>query len=120
VLGGAQQPQRVMTLTFEREHGVDDVLEHPRPGERALLRDVTDQHDRERALLGQRHELVRASSDLHHRTGRGTEQRIVHGLDRVDDDDRRLHFVDRSDDLRQRRLGQQPQVGSHRGEALGA
>ena len=120
VLGRAQQPQRVMALTLEREHRVDDVLEHPRPGERALLRDVTDEHDRQLALLGDGHELVRAPAHLHHRTGRRAEQRIVHGLDRVDDDDRRLHLVDGGDDLRQRRLGQQPQVGAHRGEPLGA
>ena len=29
-----QQAQRVVALALEREHGVDDVLEHARPGER--------------------------------------------------------------------------------------
>ena len=36
--------QRVAAVAVEREHGVDDVLEHARPGERAVLGDVTDEH----------------------------------------------------------------------------
>ena len=42
VLQGAQHAQRVMAITLEREHGVDDVLERARPGEGAVLGDVPD------------------------------------------------------------------------------
>ena len=96
VLGGAQQPQRMMAFAFERQHGVDDVLEHPRPGQRALLGDVPDEHDRQVALLGDGHQLVGAAAHLDDRPGRRAERRLVHGLDRVDDDDRRLDLVDRA------------------------
>ena len=35
-------------IALEEEHHVDQVLEHARAGERALLRDVADQHERRR------------------------------------------------------------------------
>ena len=38
----------MVALALERQHGVDDVLEHARPGEAAVLGDVTDEHDRRR------------------------------------------------------------------------
>ena len=46
MLDRAQQAQRVMAVAFEAEHGVDDVLEHPRPGEAAVFGDMADEHDR--------------------------------------------------------------------------
>ena len=42
VLQRAQHAQRVVPIAFEGEHGVDDVLERARPGERTVLGDVTD------------------------------------------------------------------------------
>ena len=33
VLGRAEQPECVMTVALELQHGVDDVFEHPRAGE---------------------------------------------------------------------------------------
>ena len=47
VLQRVQHAQRVVAVAFEREHGVDDVLEHARPRERAVLGDVTDEHRRD-------------------------------------------------------------------------
>ena len=41
-----------MPLALERQDGVDDVLEQPRPGERALLGDVPDEHHRHATALG--------------------------------------------------------------------
>ena len=49
VLQRAQHPQRVVAVAFERQHGVDDVLEHARPGERAVLGDVADEQRRDAA-----------------------------------------------------------------------
>ena len=34
VLDRTQQPERVVTVALERQHRVDEVLEHPGPGER--------------------------------------------------------------------------------------
>ena len=62
--------QRVAAVAVEREHGVDDVLEHARPGERALLGDVADEHRGAAALLGLLHEPVRAVAHLRDRPGR--------------------------------------------------
>ena len=52
VLDRPQQPQGVMPLALERQHRVDGVLERPRPGERAVLGDVADEHDGDVAALG--------------------------------------------------------------------
>ena len=52
VLDRPQQAQRVVAVALEGEHGVDDVLEHPGPGEAALLGDVADEHDGDAAVLG--------------------------------------------------------------------
>ena len=35
-----------MRIAFEIQHGIDDVLEHARPGDRALLGHVPDQDAR--------------------------------------------------------------------------
>ena len=69
MLLGPQQPKRVVPLALEGEHGVDDVLEHARARERALLGDMADEDHRGRAGLGQLHELRRALPHLCHRTG---------------------------------------------------
>ena len=48
VLRGAEQAQRMVTFALERQHGVDDVFEHARAGQRAVLGDVPDEDDRRR------------------------------------------------------------------------
>jgi hypothetical protein len=51
VLDRAHQPEARMRVAFEVEHRVDDVLEHARPGDRAVLGDVPDEdHDVPRCL----------------------------------------------------------------------
>ena len=47
VLHRAHDAVRVMLLALEIEHGVDDVLEHLRPGEAAVLGDVADEDRRQ-------------------------------------------------------------------------
>ena len=46
VLDRAHQAKARMRVALEVQHGVDDVLEHARPGDRAFLGDVTDQQHR--------------------------------------------------------------------------
>ena len=58
MLQRAQHAQRVVPVAFERQHGVDDVLERARPGERAVLGDVADEQRRDPELLGQPHAAV--------------------------------------------------------------
>ena len=50
VLHGAQDPVRAIAVALELEHAVDQVLEHARARDGALLRDVADE-DRGDALL---------------------------------------------------------------------
>ena len=119
VLHGAHEAQRVMTVALEGEHGVDDVLEHTRASETALLGDMTDEHHGEPAGLRRGDETGRALAHLGHRTGGRTQLGGEHGLDRVDDQQRGIDLVDRVEDVRQRGVGGQPQVGLQRAEPLG-
>ena len=60
VLDRAQDPELMAALAFEIDHGVDHVLEHPRPGDLAVLGHVPDQQERRAAPLGEADQLVRA------------------------------------------------------------
>ena len=119
VLHRPQQAQRVVPLALEGEHRVDQVLEHPGAGEPAVLRDVAHQHDADVAALGLGHQAVGAPPHLAHRARRRGEVGVVHRLDRVDDHDRRRQVVDVGHDVRERRLGHEPQRGRGHPHALG-
>ncbi|MFI4925733.1 MAG: ATPase domain-containing protein, partial [Vicinamibacteria bacterium] len=54
------EPERRMRVAFEIEHRVDDVLEHARTGDRAVLGHVADENDDDAALLGDARQLRRA------------------------------------------------------------
>jgi hypothetical protein len=69
VLDRADQAEAGMGVALEIEHGIDDVFEHARPGQRALLGHVADQDDRDAGLLGQPRQLRRAFAHLRHRPG---------------------------------------------------
>ncbi len=71
-------------VAVEREDGVDDVLEHARPGDGALLGDVADEQGGEVALLRELHEPVGAVAHLRDRAGCPRPIGIDHRLDRVD------------------------------------
>ena len=59
VLHAADQPQRRVPVALEVQHHVDQVLEHPRPGDAAVLGDVADQHAGDVPLLGDRRSAPR-------------------------------------------------------------
>ena len=54
VLQRAQRAVGALALALELQHAVDEVLEHARAGERALLRDVADEQDRDAARAWRR------------------------------------------------------------------
>ena len=64
VLGGAHDAQCMVAITLEREHGVDNVLEHARPSEASFFGDVANEDDGNVALLGFLHQSVRAPAHL--------------------------------------------------------
>ena len=87
VLERAHEAERRMRVAFEVQHRIDDVLEHARPGEIALLRHVADHDDGGARLLGDARELRRAFAHLRDRAGRGGQRFGINGLDRIDDGD---------------------------------
>jgi len=87
VLHGPQQAQTAVGLTLEIQHGIDHVLQHPRPGQRAFLGDMAHQEDRRTALLGIAHQQRRALAHLGHAARGGLQLLGEDGLDRVDHHD---------------------------------
>src|SRR5258705_8235786 len=85
-------------LSLEIEHGVDDVLEHARARDRALLGDMTDEKDRYVVTFRDLEESRGALAQLRHATGRGADHVGGHRLDRVDHGEDRPHLADRLDD----------------------
>ncbi len=96
-----------MRVALEIEHRVDDVLEHARAGDRALLGHVADEDHDDVALLGEPRQLRRAFAHLRDAARRGCQRLGVHGLDRVDDDDFGPQRAGSRDDRLELHLGQQ-------------
>ena len=64
---------RVMTLSLEVQHRVDNVLERFRPGKVAVLRHVADKHDRNVTALGSEQQMRRDLPHLADAPRRGLE-----------------------------------------------
>ena len=105
VLDGAEQPQRMVAVTFEGEHGVDDVFEHPRTSEATFFRDVSDEDHGDVATFCFLNESIGASADLNDRARCRPERWIGNCLDAVDHDQGWCDTVDRRDDVRERGFG---------------
>src|SRR5438270_362822 len=75
--------------------------------ERALLRHVADQEDRDVVALRELEEARRALAELRDPAGRGPDGVRAHRLDRVDDDERRPHAADGLDDRAEIGLGEE-------------
>ena len=88
VLRRAEQPQRRVPLALEVDDRVDEVLERLGPGDRAVLRHVADQHDRDPVALREVHQPQRRLADLADAPAAPVELVDGRGLDRVDDDAR--------------------------------
>ena len=84
VLEGAHQAERRMRVALEIQHGIDDMLEHARAGQGAVLGDVPDHDDGDAGLLGQARELGGAFAHLRHRTRRRSELAAIERLDGID------------------------------------
>jgi hypothetical protein len=86
-------------VALEIEHRVDDVFEHARPGQGALLGHVADQDHRDAGLFGQAGELRSAFADLRDRSRRRAELLRPQRLDRIDHRHLRLRRLQRGEDL---------------------
>src|SRR5437899_3709808 len=98
ILLAAQDAEAVVTLAFEVEHGVDDVLQHARPGDGALLVHVTDQEDRDVAALGEQHQASGAFPHLADAARRRGDAAHEDCLDGVDDRHHRPRLFEVLDD----------------------
>src|SRR6185503_10150125 len=64
VLRGTEQADRRVAVALERQHGVDQVLERLRAGDRAVFRDVSNEHDGNAIGLRQLHQPEGRTADL--------------------------------------------------------
>ena len=87
VLDRPDDPEPPVRLALEIEHGIDHVLQHPRPRERPVLGDVPDQKHGDGVFLRVAREPRRALPHLRDAARGGLQHVGEHGLDRVDDHD---------------------------------
>ena len=87
VLERAQRAVGPLALALELQHAVDEVLEHARAGQRALLGHVADEQHGDGARLGEPRDAVGDLAHLADDAGRAREVAGVQGLHRVDDAD---------------------------------
>ena len=93
VLVRAQNAVLAVRFAFEVEHRVDQMLEQPRPGDRAVFGDVADDERRAAGALRELHERLRAVANLRDAAGVRFRFGQPDGLNRIDDErERRLRF----------------------------
>ena len=73
-----------MAVAVEGEHGVDQVLDGPRPGQVAVLGDVAHQEERDAARLGHAGQALDAGAHLGQAAGGLAQLGVRDGLQRVD------------------------------------
>ncbi len=105
---------------FEEEDAVDEVLEHARAGNGALLGHVPDEDHRGVDALCNLEDRVRGLAHLPDRTGRARHSLRMEGLDRVDDTRIRPLGLERGQDVLQGRLGDDRHAESALAKALRA
>ena len=110
----------MMLLAFEVQDGVDDVLEHLRPGQAAVFRHVADEHRRQVPALRGEQQIGRGLPHLADAAGRRLHLERKDRLNRIDDEQRRLHAIDLLDQPLDARLGQQVERRAADAEALAA
>ena len=104
VLDAAQDAVEVVLVALELQHGVHNVLQHLRSGQRAFLVYMSDEQDRGAAALGILEQGSRTLANLCERTGRGLHALRLYRLYGVDDDKVGLHLFDVLVYLFERRL----------------
>jgi hypothetical protein len=86
ILVRAHDAKLAAVVAFEIQHGIDEMLEQPRTGDRAVLGDVPDEKGRAVRALGELHQRGRAVAHLRDAAGARFDFRQRHRLDRIDDD----------------------------------
>ena len=120
VLHAAHQAQPGVPVALELQHHVDQMLQQPRAGDRAVLGDVADQQRGHAALLGGADQRGRHLAHLGHPAGRAVHLGRGHRLHRVQHQQRGLHRVQVAEHGGQVRLGREIQLVVQRADAVGA
>ena len=110
ILDAAHNAMRVKSITFEVDHGIDDVLDDLGAGQGAGLGDVADEEDGNVHRLGEVDQFHAAIAKLGDRAGSGRELRLVDHLNRVDDADGGAMLADLVDNALDVGLGEDEEV----------
>jgi hypothetical protein len=86
ILRRAHVAEAARRIAFEIQHGVDEMLEKPRSGDRTVLRHVTHDHDARAARFREADDLRGAFAQLRDGAGRRAHRAELHGLNRIDDE----------------------------------
>ena len=119
VLHRAHQAQPGVPLALEGDDDVDEVLQQPRPGDRAVLGDMPDEQHGDPPRLGHLDEARGDLTDLPDIAGGALDLRAGEGLHRVDDDEIGPARLDLAEHDGQVGLGGQMQRRGHRLDPLG-
>ena len=93
MLHGTEQTQRMMPVAIKGQHGVDEVFQHPGPGQPTVFGDVPNQNRSDAPSLCFAHQHMRALSHLPYASWCRRQRRIVHGLNRINHHDIGLHVT---------------------------
>ena len=111
---------RMMALSFEIQHGIDNVLEGLGPGQAAVLRHVTDEEGRDVLTFRHKQQLRRGLAHLPDAPRRGLEFQREDRLHGVDDYEGRFDAGDLLQNPLEARLSEQIQRSIAHGQALAA
>ena len=120
VFEGAQYPVLAGEVPFEVEHGVDDVLEDLRPGDRSFLRYVADQKHGDVRALRDVGETRSRFAHLGDRACHAGDLGRGYRLDRVDEDADRFDLFHELADLVGGRVGRHMDLGKVDAEPFAA
>ena len=110
---------RGAALALELQHHVDEVLEHPRAGDAAVLGDVADHHRRDALGLRDPHQGGGDLLDLGHPAGHAVDVGRADGLHRVDDQQLGADLVDVAEHRAEVGLGGEVELVVDRRRAVG-
>ena len=72
-------------FALKRQYCVDHMFQHARSGNRAVLGNMTNEHQRRAAFFGKANKFLCRRTHLADRAGRAFNQVAVHGLNGIDD-----------------------------------
>jgi len=108
-----------MPFTFELQDDVDEVFEHPGPGDGAVFGHVTDQYGCDAAFFRDRDQGGRDLTHLRDTTCRPVEVGNGHGLHGIDDQQRGIDVVEVFQDGADVGFGREEEVRRGIAEVLG-